>query len=100
MLSPSPWPRPRTGRLPRDLALELRNDVANEGFRWITVDAASQPGVTIVLTNYENGSPAGGESIAALLAEVARNGVHSDTDDLGATFEKVGNSGAALRSRS
>jgi catechol 2,3-dioxygenase-like lactoylglutathione lyase family enzyme len=34
------------------LGLELRNDVAREGFRWITVGAASQPGVGIVLTNY------------------------------------------------
>ena len=32
------------------LGLEVRNDVANEGFRWITVGAASQPGVAIVLT--------------------------------------------------
>ncbi len=50
------------------LALELRNDVANEGFRWITVDAASQPGATIVLTNCQHGIPDCRESIAALLA--------------------------------
>jgi catechol 2,3-dioxygenase-like lactoylglutathione lyase family enzyme len=37
------------------LGLELRNDVANEGFRSITVDAASQPGVAIVLTTCPNG---------------------------------------------
>ena len=30
------------------LGLELRNDVAREDFRWITVGAASQPGVAIV----------------------------------------------------
>lgn len=53
------------------VGLELRNDVANEGFRWITVDAASQPGVAIVLTNYQNSIPANGEAIAALLAKGA-----------------------------
>ena len=40
------------------LVLDLRNDVAHEGFRWIIVDAAYQPGVAIVLTNYQNGIPA------------------------------------------
>ncbi|HXB46434.1 MAG TPA: VOC family protein, partial [Streptosporangiaceae bacterium] len=34
------------------LGLEVRNDVANEGFRWITVGSAAQPGVSIVITNY------------------------------------------------
>jgi catechol 2,3-dioxygenase-like lactoylglutathione lyase family enzyme len=76
------------------LGLELRNDVANEGFRWITVSAASQPGVAIVLTNYVNGSPADGDAIAALLAKGALNGVHFRTGDLDATFEKVRASGA------
>lgn len=51
--------------------LELRNDV-NEGFRWITVDAASQPGVAIGLTNYQMGSPTDGEAIAPLLAKGAK----------------------------
>ncbi|HEY0318068.1 MAG TPA: hypothetical protein VGC49_07225 [Solirubrobacterales bacterium] len=32
------------------LGLELRNDVGKEDFRWITLGAASQPGVAIVLT--------------------------------------------------
>jgi catechol 2,3-dioxygenase-like lactoylglutathione lyase family enzyme len=71
------------------LGLELRNDVAREDFRWITVGAASQPGVAIVLTNYLNGSPADGEALAALLAKGALNGVHFCTDDLDATFERV-----------
>ena len=40
------------------LGLEVRNDVANDGSRWITVGAPSQPNVNIVLTNYLDGSPA------------------------------------------
>jgi catechol 2,3-dioxygenase-like lactoylglutathione lyase family enzyme len=78
------------------LGLELRDDVASEGFRWITVGAASQPGVAIVLTNYQCGSPADGDAIAALVAKGAMNGVHFHTDDLDATFEKVRASGAEI----
>jgi catechol 2,3-dioxygenase-like lactoylglutathione lyase family enzyme len=78
------------------LGLELRNDVANEDFRWITVGAASQPGVVIVLTNYVNGSPADRDTIAALLAKGALNGVHFRAGDLDATFEKVRASGADI----
>ena len=78
------------------LGLELRNDVARENFRWITVGAASQPGVAIVLTNYLNGSPADSDALAALLAKGALNGVHFHTDDLDATFEKLGAAGAEI----
>ena len=78
------------------LGLELRNDVAREGFRWITVGAASQPGVAIVLTNWLNGSPADGDAVAALVAKGALNGVHFSTTDLDATFEKVRASGAEI----
>ena len=78
------------------LGLELRNDVAREDFRWITVGAASQPGVEIVLTNYVNGSPADGDALAGLLAKGALNGVHFHTDDLDATFENVRASGAEI----
>jgi catechol 2,3-dioxygenase-like lactoylglutathione lyase family enzyme len=78
------------------LDLELRNDVANEGFRWITVGAASQPGVSIVLTNYLSGSPADVDSVTALVAKGALNGVHFRTDELDATFEKVRDSGAEI----
>ena len=78
------------------LGLELRSDVANEDFRWITVGAASQPGIAIVLTNYVCGSPADGDALAALMAKGALNGVHFRTDDLDATFEKVRASGAEV----
>jgi catechol 2,3-dioxygenase-like lactoylglutathione lyase family enzyme len=71
------------------LGLELRNDVAREDFRWITVGATSQPDVAIVITNYLNGSPADIDALAALVAKGALNGVHFHTDDLDATFEKL-----------
>ncbi len=78
------------------LGLELRNDVARKDFRWITVGAPSQPAVGIVLTNYLNGSPADGEAVAALVAKGALNGVHFQTDDLDAAFEKVRGSRAEI----
>src|SRR3954468_12005433 len=78
------------------LGLELRNDVAQEDFRWITVGASSQPGIEIVLTNYLHGSPGDGDAITALVAKGAMNGVHFRTDDLDATFEKLRASGAEI----
>ena len=78
------------------LGLELRNDVARQDFRWITVGAPAQPGVAIVLTNYLNGSPADGDALAALVAKGALNGVHFHTDDLDATFERLRASDAEI----
>ena len=78
------------------LGLEVRNDVARENYRWITVGAASQPGVETVLTNYVNGGPDDGDALAALLAKGALNGVHFHTDDLDATFEQVRAAGAEI----
>ena len=78
------------------LGLEVRNDVAREDYRWITVGAASQPGVETVLTNYVNGGPDDGDALAALLAKGALNGVHFHTDDLVATFEQVRAAGAEI----
>jgi uncharacterized glyoxalase superfamily protein PhnB len=79
-----------------DLGLEVRNDVANGGFRWITVGAPSQPDVAIVLSNYVNGGPTDGDAVAALLAKGALNGVHFHTDDLDGAFEKLRASGAEI----
>jgi catechol 2,3-dioxygenase-like lactoylglutathione lyase family enzyme len=78
------------------LGLEVRNDVANEGFRWITVGAPSEPNIAIVLTNYVNGGPGDSDALAALLAKGALNGVHFHSDDVDATFEKVRDAGAEI----
>ncbi len=78
------------------LELDLRMDVANDGFRWITVGAPAQPGVGIVLTNFINGSPADRETVAALIAKGAFYGVHFRAEDLDAAFEKVRAAGAEI----
>lgn len=78
------------------LGLEVRNDVAREDFRWVTVGAPSQPGVGIVLTNYLNGSPADNEAVEALVAKGALNGVHFHSDDLDSTFATVRGAGGEI----
>jgi catechol 2,3-dioxygenase-like lactoylglutathione lyase family enzyme len=78
------------------LGLELRNDVSKGDFRWITVGAASQPDVSIVITNYLNGSPADNDAIAGLIAKGALNGVHFHTDELDTAFEQVRAAGAEV----
>jgi catechol 2,3-dioxygenase-like lactoylglutathione lyase family enzyme len=78
------------------LGLEVRNDVAKQDFRWITVGSASQPDVSIVLTNYLNGSPADVDAVASLVAKGALNGVHFHTDDLDGAFQKVRAAGAEV----
>src|ERR1700761_6787428 len=78
------------------LGLELRNDVARGEFRWLTVGAPSQPEVSIVLTNYLNGSPADIDALAGLIAKGALNGVHFKTDDLDTTFSKVRGKGGEI----
>jgi catechol 2,3-dioxygenase-like lactoylglutathione lyase family enzyme len=79
-----------------ELGLELRNDVARDDFRWITVGAPSQPDVNIVLTNFLNGSPADNEAIAALVAKGALNGVNFRSDDVDGTFVKLRDGGAEV----
>jgi len=78
------------------LGLEVRNDVANEGNRWITVGAPSQPGISICITNYLNGSPADRDAVASLIAKGALNSVHFRSDDVDGTFEKVREAGAEI----
>ncbi|MEA2902408.1 MAG: hypothetical protein QOH36_2295 [Actinomycetota bacterium] len=78
------------------LGLELRNDVANDGFRWITLSSPSQPGVEIVVSDYLGTSPADRDTLASLITKGAMNGVVFATSELDATFEKVRASGAEV----
>ena len=78
------------------LGLEVRNDVGKGDFRWITVGAASQPDVAVVLTNYLSGSPADNDAVESLVAKGALNGVHFHTEDLDTTFAQVREAGAEI----
>lgn len=70
------------------LGLSVANDVAQGGFRWVTMAAESGP--VIVLSQPQAGrSPEDGETMAALLAKGELRPFHLRSDDLDATFEKV-----------
>ncbi|MFD5892664.1 VOC family protein [Streptomyces sp. NPDC060366] len=79
------------------LGLEVRNDVASGGFRWVTLGSVDQPGLEIVLSEPHAGrSRADGDSLQELLTKGVLTQVVFRTDDLDATFEKVRASGAEV----
>jgi predicted enzyme related to lactoylglutathione lyase len=72
------------------LGLSVRMDVANGGYRWITLGAEDQPDVGVVLSQPHGGrSQQDGDALAALLAKGELYPAHFRTDDLDATFERV-----------
>ncbi|GAA1313940.1 lyase [Planotetraspora silvatica] len=72
------------------LGLTVRNEVAHDGFRWITLVTDSQPEITIVLSQPHAGrSREDGDALAALLAKGELQMIQFRADDLDATFEKV-----------
>jgi catechol 2,3-dioxygenase-like lactoylglutathione lyase family enzyme len=72
------------------LGLTVRNEVARDGFRWITLATDSQPEIQIVLSQPHAGrSQEDGDTLAALLAKGELRPLHFRSDDLDATFEKV-----------
>ena len=72
------------------LGLSVANEVARDGFSWITLVPENQPDVAIVLSQPHAGrSKEDGDAIAALLAKGEMRPLHLRTDDLTATFEKV-----------
>ncbi|MFI6148146.1 VOC family protein [Streptomyces sp. NPDC051109] len=74
------------------LGLEVRNDVAFEGMRWVTVGSPAQPDVEIVLeppAADPNAAPADRQAMAELLAKGMLRGVIFSTDDVDAAFERI-----------
>jgi catechol 2,3-dioxygenase-like lactoylglutathione lyase family enzyme len=78
------------------LGLEVRMDVSNNGFRWVTVGAPGQD-VGIVLFQPHGGrSQAEGDALLALVTQGSIQAAIFKSDDLDATFEKVRASGAEV----
>lgn len=78
------------------LGLEVRMDVASDGFRWVTVGAPGQE-VGIVLFQPHGGrSQTEGDALLALVTKGALQAAIFSTDDLDALFEKVRASGAEV----
>jgi catechol 2,3-dioxygenase-like lactoylglutathione lyase family enzyme len=78
------------------LGLEVRNDVASGGFRWVTVGAPGQD-VDVVLFQPHGGlSPAEGDALLTLVTQGSLQAAIFRADDLDATFERVRASGAEV----
>jgi catechol 2,3-dioxygenase-like lactoylglutathione lyase family enzyme len=78
------------------LGMTVRGEVANEGFRWITLVTDSQPEIQIVLSEPHAGrSKEDGDALAALLAKGALPMIQLRCDNLEATFDKVATSPGA-----
>ncbi len=78
------------------LDLDVRNDVASDGFRWVTVGAPGQD-VDIVLFQPHGGrSPAVGDALLSLVTQGSLQAAIFRSEDLDATFEKVRATGAGV----
>jgi len=78
------------------LGLDVRNDVANDGFRWVTVGAPGQD-VDIVLFQPHGGlSQVEGDALLSLVTKGSLQAAIFRSDDLDSTFEKVRASGAEV----
>jgi catechol 2,3-dioxygenase-like lactoylglutathione lyase family enzyme len=72
------------------LGMTVRNEVANGGYRWITLVTDTQPEIQVVLSEPHAGrSQEDGDALAALLAKGALPMIQVRCDDLDATFDKV-----------
>jgi catechol 2,3-dioxygenase-like lactoylglutathione lyase family enzyme len=79
------------------LGLEVRMDVSNEGFRWVTVGAPGQDDVSIVLSQPHGGrSQIEGDELLSLVTRGSFQAAIFKTDDLEGTFERVKASGADI----
>lgn len=79
------------------LGFEVQNDVANGGFRWVTLGSPRQPDLSIVLSEPHAGrSQADGDALEELLVKGVLQTLVFRSDDLDASFEKVRASGAEV----
>jgi predicted enzyme related to lactoylglutathione lyase len=79
------------------LGLEVRQDVAMEGARWLTVGPKEQPEIGIVLQSVGVGrGPEDAQALKSMLAKGSLSGLVFETDDVDALFEKIVASGAEV----
>ena len=79
------------------LGFEVRQDVAMEGARWLTVGPPSQPGFGVVLQTAGVGRPPeDAQALRELLAKGSLSGLVLATDNVDAAFESVRTSGAEV----
>jgi catechol 2,3-dioxygenase-like lactoylglutathione lyase family enzyme len=79
------------------LGLELRNNVENGGFRWVTLGSDAQPGLEIVISQPHAGrSQADGDTMQELLTKGVLPGFVFSASDVDGTFEQLRASGAEV----
>lgn len=79
------------------LGFEARNDIANGGFRWVTLGSAGQAAPELVLSVPHAGrSQPEGDALEELLVKGSLPGIVFSTDDLDGLFERVSASGAEV----
>lgn len=79
------------------LGFEVRQDVAMEGARWLTVGPPSQPEFGIVLCTAGVGRPPDdAQALRELLAKGSLSGLVLETDNVDGTFEAVRVTGAEV----
>lgn len=79
------------------LGFEVRNNVENGGFRWVTLGTALQEGLELVLSEPHAGrSQADGDALQELLTKGVLPQLVFSTDDVDATFEKAQAAGAEI----
>ncbi|MFB7892356.1 VOC family protein [Microbacterium sp. NPDC056044] len=80
------------------LGLEVVNDVAYDGHRWVSFGFPGQPGLSLVVSDPTAGrSPEDGDSLQRLVVKGSGPGPYVfTTTDLDATFEKLREFGAEV----
>ena len=78
------------------LGLEVRMDVSNAGFRWVTVGAPNQDVDVVLFQPHGGRSQAEGDALLSLVLQGSIQAGIFRSDDLDATFEQVRASGAEI----
>ena len=78
------------------LGFEVRNDVASDGFRWVTVGAPGQDLDIVLFQPHGGRSQAEGDALLSLVTLGSLQAAIFRSDDLDTTFEKVRASGAEV----
>jgi catechol 2,3-dioxygenase-like lactoylglutathione lyase family enzyme len=78
------------------LGLQVLNDVASDGFRWVTVGAEGQDVAIVLFQPHGGRSQAEGDALLTLVTQGSLQAAIFRSDDLDATFERLVTSGAEV----
>ena len=78
------------------LGLKVLNDVASDGFRWVTVGAEGQDVAIVLFQPHGGRSQAEGDALLSLVTQGSLQAAIFRSDDLDATFERLCAAGAEV----